>query len=478
MKKTIAAFFCIVACFSTIAQNKSSETGFLASPYLQIGSQPSAQSLQLLWHVADSTAAWTVEIKTTDKSAWTKCASPTATRIAVTGVAPHFVYRAAFTGLVPGSVFTYRLLKNNKEVFISQAQAPKSSAQNFRFVAFGDIGAGTVEAKQIANGVYNAKADLILIPGDIVYDNGLIKEYRSRFWPIYNSDKVDSIGVPLMRSVPFVGAVGNHDADSRDLDRLPDALAYFHYWDQPLNGPVGKEGGAYVPLLKGSDENKKAFLQGAGDRYPRMTNFSFDYGNAHYTFIDADTYVDWTDNELTSWVAKDLADAKNAAWRFVVYHHPGFNSSKEHFEQQQMRLLSPIFEAGKVDIVFNGHVHNYQRSYPMHFAPEKKGTLLVGGKDNKTVRGRVVTGKWTLDKNFDGKTQTKPDGVIYIVTGAGGQDLYNPEQQDDPDSWQKFTTRFISKLHSFTVVDINGKTLTLRQLNADGKELDAITINK
>jgi hypothetical protein len=143
-----------------------------------------------------------------------------------------------------------------------------------------------------------------------------------------------------------------------------------------------------------------------------------------------------------------------------------------------MRLLSPVFEKGNVDIVFSGHVHNYQRSFPMTFAPDKNGTLLVGGKDNKTIRGRVVTGKWTLDKTFDGKKNTKPHGVIYVVTGAGGQELYNPEQTNDPDSWQKFTNKFVSNIHSFTQVDITGKILKLKQIDVKGKEVDAITINK
>ncbi len=46
--------------------------------------------------------------------------------------------------------------------------------------------------------------------------------------------------------------------------------------------------------------------------------------------------------------------------------------------------------------------------------------------------------------------------MIYIVTGAGGQHLYNPEQQDDPASWQEFTYKHISKDHSLTVVEIDG----------------------
>jgi hypothetical protein len=188
--------------------------------------------------------------------------------------------------------------------------------------------------------------------------------------------------------------------------------------------------------------------------------------------------VDWTDKDLQDWVAKDLAAAKDATWRFIVFHHPGFNSAREHYEQQHMRLLSPVFEAGNADIVFNGHVHNYQRSFPLKFTPDKKGTLLVGGKEGKTVRGRVVNGRWTLDKSFDGKKDTTPEGVIYIVTGAGGQELYNPEQNDDQDSWQKFTSRFVSNTHSLTVADVDGRKLTIRQVKADGTELDKIVITK
>jgi hypothetical protein len=83
-----------------------------------------------------------------------------------------------------------------------------------------------------------------------------------------------------------------------------------------------------------------------------------------------------------------------------------------------------------------------------------------------------------LDKTFDGKSDTTPEGIIYIVTGAGGQRLYNPEQQDDPASWQEFTFKHISKEHSLSVVEIDGPTLTLRQLTAEGNEVDRFVITK
>ena len=70
------------------------------------------------------------------------------------------------------------------------------------------------------------------------------------------------------------------------------------------------------------------------------------------------------------------------------------------------------------------------------------------------------------------------DGVIYVVTGAGGQHLYDSEQQDEPETWQIFTHKFVSKVHSLTVADVDGARMTVRQLSADGRELDRFVVTK
>jgi len=451
---------------------------FINKPYVQIGNQASSSSLTVLWHVANQDAKWELEHRSSENAVWKKADSIYFTVLAQANVVPNRVYHAKLSGLNAGTMVQYRILKDGKSIFSAEAKSPKSFDQPFNFVVMGDIGAETMDQKKLAERAYLEKPDFVAVPGDIVYENGLVSEYNKKFWPVYNADKADSNGAPIMRSIPFIAAVGNHDADTRDLDRMPDALAYYMYFDQPLNGPIATEGSAWVPNLKGSEKNKKAFYDAAGQNYPRMTNFSFNYGNAHWTVIDSDTYVDWTDSTLKDWVKKDLAASSSATWHFVMFHHPGFNSSLEHFEQEHMRLLAPIFEKGKVDVVFNGHVHNYQRSYPLTFAPVKNGTLLVGGKDNKTIRGRVVVGKWTLDHSFDGKTKTNPKGVIYVITGAGGQELYNPEQEKDADTWQKYTHKFISTVHSLTSAEVKGNKLTIRQLGIDGKELDSFIITK
>jgi predicted phosphodiesterase len=472
MKKLYAA--CIPLFFLFIQINAQSP--FLVKPYLQVGYEGKPTELSLLWHTTDTLSDWQLEVKT--NTSWVKTKAYDFNIVNVKNVDPFVIYHVKVKELMLGKDFAYRVLHNNKLVFESTGHAPKSNKQDYKFIVIGDIGALTKNQKKLASLMYKLDPDFIAVPGDIVYNSGLINDYTQKFWPIYNADNADSIGAPLMRKIPFIASVGNHDAEDRDMDKTPSALSFYYFWEQPLNGLSLKEGSSMVPLLKGSQVNKNAFYTAAGKAYPSMTNFSYNYANAHWTVIDADTYVDWTDTTLLNWVKNDLMNSAEIKWHFVLFHHPGFNSSKVHFEQQQMRLLAPIFEAGKVDVVFNGHVHNYQRSFPLKFTPDPIYSQKNLSNDNKTSRGRLVNGIWTLDKNFDGEKTIHANGVIYLVTGAGGQFLYNQEQENDPNSWQKFTYKFFSSDHSLTYIESKGETLYFKQIASTGKVVDEFKLTK
>ena len=91
---------------------------------------------------------------------------------------------------------------------------------------------------------------------------------------------------------------------------------------------------------------------------------------------------------------------------------------------------------------------------------------------------RKSTGGWTLDHDFDGKTHTNPAGLIYIITGAGGAMLYDKGQGGDRKSWQEFTAQFVSDVHSFTAVEVNGKKLEFRQIDDQGRTVDSFAVTK
>jgi acid phosphatase type 7 len=446
---------------------------FVVKPYIQFGDPPNPRqndALNVVWHTADVDADWKVEYRTADDQPWRVTDEPRSRRIAVVGETPHRVHRAVLRGLTPGGVGSYRVRREGEIVFGSTVKSPKAKDQPHRFAVFGDCGAGSPGEKAVAYQVHRANPDFVMITGDIVYSRGRVSEYRDKFWPVYNAETASrDVGAPLLRSTLFMAAAGNHDIANRDMGKTPDGLAFFFYWDQPRNGPTLGYGGPHVMPLSGPEENQKAFLASAGDAYPGAGNFSFDYGNAHWTVLDTNAYANWSAPELRAWVERDLAAARDADWRFVSFHQPPFNSSKAHFADQLTRVLADVFEAGKVDVVFSGHVHNYQRTYPLRFT-------LAGDKPAK--QGELLGGTFVLDRAFDGQSMTRPQGVIYLVTGAGGATLYDPNQQDDPNSWQEFTCKFVSKIHSLTLADVQGKTLTVRQISADGDELDRFVVTK
>jgi acid phosphatase type 7 len=443
---------------------------FFEKPYIQLGNHPAPmakEALELMWMGHDQDVAWNVEYK--DNGSWKKAEVRQVRRVNAPDTAPHRVFAATLADLKPASRISYQILANGKKVFESSTLSRRPASASSKFVVFGDCSVSSDGQRGVAFYTEKEKPDYVFITGDIVYSRGRVSEYQEKFWPIYNADKADvKVGAPLLRSTLFTGVVGNHDvAPEVDLDKQPDALAYYYYWSQPFNGPALAEGQPNTPELKGSAGARKSFLDTAGEAFPKMANFSFDYGNVHWTVLDSNKYVDWTTKEFQDWLRADLKAAAGAKWRVVGYHHPPFNSSKAHFNEQRMRMIAKILEEGGVSVVFSGHVHNYQRTHPLKFEVEN-GFVL--GKNDK------VPGKWMLDKSYDGSGKTKPNGVLYLVTGAGGANLYNTEQNGDPATWQEFTTKFVSNIHSFTVVEANNDRLLIKQISAAGQEVDRFVI--
>lgn len=443
---------------------------FVIKPYLQIGVRPDPTSLSLLWMTADEDVPWSVSLRVGDAEA--KPCALSGRRVTIGGTAfRQFV--AVLGPLTPGGPFDYRVSRGSRVVFSAAGTAPPPAGGAFRAVVVGDLGDGSGSERVVAAAVHADAPGLVVIPGDIVYPRGTQLDYLRNLFPVYNFDRpTPGRGVPLMRSVPFVAAPGNHDIPATkktpiNLSREGDALAYYYDWMQPLNGPVGPK-----PRVVGSKAEVDAFLAAAADRFPRMGNFSFDWGCAHWTIIDSNPYVDWTEPSVRKWLSDDLEAARDARWRLVVFHHPPFQSAKMKNQDQWMRLMVELLEKGRVDIVFNGHLHNYQRSWPLHFEARPQ-------PDGRMISKRLsVAGTFRFDRTFDGVEQTRADGPIYVVSGAGGQPLANTKRQTQPTRWQPFTCRYVADQWSFTDLDATPERLLVRQLGTDGRELDRFTVTR
>lgn len=456
---------------------------FIVKPYLQLGNSPtqstSLESVEIHWISDQVLSGWQVEYRNVGTS-WqsgTRVTPYSAGYFADKG-ATH--WRTTIKNLIAGSEFEYRVLLDKNVVFTAVGKCRMPAGKPFRAAIYGDLANGSPASRQIAHRVAMLMPDLVVLAGDITYNHGLMSEYLRFFWPVYNADATaPDVGGPIMRSRLVLATAGNHDmaikevGETGDLRKSADAGAFFVLWSQPLNGPLGRDAVRNVPRFVGNAELLRPLLDASGDRFPRMANFSVDYGDSHWLFLDANWYMDWSDPGLRAWVDADLAAAADKPWKFVVLHQPPFTTDVKHADEQRMRLLADLFEKHGVAVVFGGHNHTYERNHPLKF----KVTPREDGKPTDS-RGRVA-GTFEFDRAWDGKTVTRMNGVLYLVTGGGGAKMYiDLSRRADHDNLPPWTAKLIDDVHSLTVMDLERDRLTFRQLAADGRELDSFVITK
>jgi predicted MPP superfamily phosphohydrolase len=456
--------------FSLISFTSGFSQQVIVSPYIQPGNAPTLgkEEKVIIWQTDSVPASFTIQYGNSRQYNKSVLIKSTPLNLGTSGT---ILYRAILPNLNFDKEYFYRVSMNGKPIAQSSffTRTRKNSS---RFVVFGDCGVGSEDEAKIAHQAYLSKPQFVLITGDNVYSRGRVSEYLKNYFPYFNDTKKGS----LMQSVPFYLSVGNHDVGASNLSTYPDGLAYFYYFDLPLNAPSFKK----TVTVTGSTEQLTRFKKVTEGRYPNMANYSFDHGNVHIVCIDSNPYVHPFDEAFLLWLKNDLKNSK-AKWKVVAFHHPGFNSSRAHYNAQWMRVLSPVFEKSGVSLVLNGHVHNYQRSYPLKFTPK----LNDAGMPGIDTSGRV-DGKFFLDKKFDGKKNTRPNGVLYIVTGAGGAGLYDTSFSNKPQlwthepeaNWVPFTEKLISHVHSYSLIETMGDKLLFKQLDVNGKLLDEITLTK
>lgn len=383
-----------------------------------------------------------------------------------------FRYSAILPSLPFDSTVHYRVRRGGAVVAEHDFKTRASATKAIRFVAVGDLANGKTEQNAVAWQMAQQQPDFMIALGDITYPQGRVGQYLHHFWPTFNStaEPGPKTGAPLLASVPLYPVVGNHDVEVAKLPDYPNAWGAFYFFQVPTNGPgVGPWN---LPL--GRDRAAAAnFRAKVGATYPSLNVYSWDDGPAHFVAFDTSSYVRPDDPTLRTWLAADLRNSKQP-WKFICVHAPGFHTSREHYTEQKLRLWEPLFEQGGVDMVLAGHVHNYQRSKPLHFTP-------VGGRD---TRGRV-NGDLRLDENFDGVKNTVADGIIHIVSGGGGATLYSVDfartvealQKEHGANFTPLTAKYVPQ-HGFSVLDLTPTTLQFRQIALTGEEIDRFTMTK
>ena len=246
----------------------------------------------------------------------------------------------------------------------------------FSFIAFGDTRTGDDAHRQVVSSILSLTPTLVLHMGDFVANGN-----DSAQWTTFYSIEHD-----LQSQIPFYGVLGNHEGGN--------PCCYFNHFDWP---------------------NNKRW-------------YSFDYGNVHFVALEIDGYADYASGSpQVQWLKNDLAHTSQQ-WKVVFFHIPPYSSGSEHGSDLGVRaVMEPLFRQYGVDLVFNGHDHDYERSMA--------------------------------------------NGITYIVTGGGGAPLY-AKGQPDPAS-----VYFTSTYHSVQV-NVTGMTLTVAGVRPDGVRFDEFTLHK
>ncbi|XGW02519.1 hypothetical protein V3C99_014505 [Haemonchus contortus] len=250
-----------------------------------------------------------------------------------------YTYKAVMKGLLPDTVYWYKIGSRTFQ-FKTMPEHPKS----YRVCIFGDLGYehGNSTASIIRNGLAG-KFDFIVHVGDIAYD--LHSDSGRR------GDKFLNELEPITSRVSRMVVAGNHENDGKNFTNFQERF------QMPSNG------------------------------FHDNQFYSFDLGPIHWVALSTEYYgyYDTLGKEPVfnqyNWLKEDLKVAntnrKKTPW-IVAYLHRPFYCSAAHdndctgFDNEMIRagydgmpgLEKPFLKYG-LDLGFWGHIHNYERLYPV-----------------------------------------------------------------------------------------------------------------
>ena len=165
-------------------------------------------------------------------------------------------------------------------------------------------------------------------------------------------------------------------------------------------------------------------------------NYSFDYGNVHFTVtgINAPEIV-------ADWAYEDIKNS-DKDWRIGVYHFPIYPSMPEGQNDDAYPWFRKPIEQARLDLMFSGHEHAFARTYPM-----------------------------LDDQMFDSPSQ----GVIHYAMGNGGR---NYRCHNCRKIWHSYFYPQSEPLGALSVVQIDKKKMTITAYLENGKIIDRVVIDK
>ncbi len=140
-----------------------------------------------------------------------------------------------------------------------------------------------------------------------------------------------------------------------DLVNNPDD---YEEWDRFFSAGKTLFGTTTYVVVRGNHDSNLTFLQ---DSFGTEGTYSFDCGDVHIAILDSNDYALLSPAEQSRWLADDLTSTDK--WKIALLHHPLYTSEENHFGgfENLKKAYEPVLLSENVSIVFNGHVHAFER---------------------------------------------------------------------------------------------------------------------
>jgi predicted phosphodiesterase len=286
---------------------------------------------------------------------------------------------AKLSGLLPSTDYVYRVVLTEEEAETASPVGAFSTAplpgEDVSFAVLADTqlqSEGTNRLKLVGDAIAKDETpfDFILHAGD------LVESPIGDYWPHWFA----SFEAMLLRA-PFLPVLGNHERNHR---------TYYEAFVLPPGG--GRDDEQWWALHWGD-----VVVVGLDTNVSRV----------------ADYYAQ------QDWAREHLSGPE--PHKFVIFHHPVFSSDALHGSGYSYDVIyHPIFLECGVDVVFNGHAHNYERL-------ERDGIVyLVLGGGGATPRAlaeeHVPESIRAIDGNYFYARVEIVDGVIDVDVISVGRE--------------------------------------------------------
>jgi len=268
--------------------------------------------------------------------------------------------------LLPNSNYFYQcgdfIKKNMSKILYFRTLPNQGQNTKLTFGVLGDIGQTKNSLSTINHIMKDKDINMILHAGDLSY-----ADCDQQLWDSYG-EMIE----PLASYTPWMVCAGNHEIEFNGTDYSN----LFTAFENRYRMPYVKQSTFGDVIIKSVVNPKTGMPYCTPSIFQTEYNFgnsffSFENGLAHIIFLNPYTNTSPTSQQYT-WLENNLAqiDRNITPWLIIVMHCPWYSSNINHANDTQtvfMReSMEELFYKYKVNIVFNGHVHDYERTYPVY----------------------------------------------------------------------------------------------------------------